>query len=668
MTDMNKPNLSKMTPDELRLLYESDRNLLETGSLDEKREVAKRHVLKVFPIAGEARVNDAIVSLLQKEVREGHIDDATLQSVKDLTQAPSFEEVVERATGMQVNNRGSLVVGQKLIGDTVLRVFYNIFDSDKHRQRADAGQRFASEVAKHILDTATDHETLNALTGFKPKVPVYSGKNILANVFIEGRELKELLQEADVEERYLHLQKVALAEAAMYHHARPLLEQTQWKDVFPEVNHEHLLVNHVLARSDVALANKLKKGVRPKEVQQLVDLLKIEGPRSFTQGDAIPSNTMVAVREHDVLASAVLGKSKEFSYTPIDFEFAGLDVPEAMLAQRLVKSPVYDAKGQSLRLANGKTMEEELLNEVIAYHQRQDPLFDPNESQERFYRVKAQLLLMWAARYKELGENDAVQNQDVARVLSKYFHSLFAQELKRQKKDDSVINYTSTIFGAPLSDNDLEKVFEAYHPESGSVSLLKTIYVRNASHRLEEMVKQYNRKSLRSKMTSVAGALLIPVVVGAVSVGAYVQKRMEELKIENAKEKKEKEYQKLLKIIRLEKHQTTDTLEFLVQYRLRAWESVFKDTRTAYAAFANYDETYQAMQKADGSVEYRKFEKFLPKDIQDFVSSGYDHLLDSFVWYRKPGSDVLEVEESAQRKVQEEMKNVKQKYSKIKNE
>ncbi len=185
------------TPDEVRALYERDMEVLKSGTPEQKRIVAKRHALQVLPIDAKTAVDRAALKTLEYQIKEGKADSIALEDLKDISEAPTFS-AIGQGGGTNVFDRGFVVMSYKMLGQgKVLRTFYSFFKDDNRRKRAVQGQEFVASLREYMRKNVTDVELARLLDKLEPIKPAYSKRNIVANVFIDAKDMHEELKTAD---------------------------------------------------------------------------------------------------------------------------------------------------------------------------------------------------------------------------------------------------------------------------------------------------------------------------------------------------------------------------------------------------------------------------------------------------------------------------------------
>lgn len=645
--------ISGKTPEEQSAIYRSDLSALKSGTVEEKRKIAKRHVLELLPIKGKKRLGKAIVKALKQKVNSGEIDAASLNGVDNLSDLPTWSTLQETASGMNLHDRGSLVVAHTPICDKTLRTFNSVFTDDSHRRRASAGQRFVYDLTRHIRQNSTDHKIIEAISSFDPIEPVYDGKNILSNLFLDAEDLRYFLEDASPEDAYQHLSAAALADATIHHCSESFLQGSKYG--FDKADHGKMLLTRTLARADPSLANALEQEVETEDVQsasRLASALGVESAYGFCHGDSVPANMMVQKRRVEGIARDVLEKETDFTYTPIDFEFAGLDFLEDVLAQRMIKSGFLDESGESVKLSDGSSLEDRILDDVCEFKSGIDPAFSEEDFRSNYGKLKAERFLVWAARYKQLSEEPSTQASENAQVMSRYFYTLFAKQVVRngqaESLDDSLFDYTNSVFKAPLGSDKMHQVHTALDPHKGYVTVLKDIKPINAEERLQELVHQTNKRRRRGLIAKVGAGLTGLALLAGSAVFSYQKHESGQEQAQRISELESKnEHERKLRIIRLDQSRggyARDDIEFLELDEIRAWKERFNDPFMAYAAYMDTEQLYQGIHSANipltdeaqlRTLKYDSIRDHVPDNLR-FRMINTRTLLDNFVYHRNP--------------------------------
>ncbi len=597
--------LSK-TPEDIRRIYEEDLRILKTGILAEKRQVAQRHALYFFDFEAEK----AALICLQKEAKEGKIDALTLEAVAN---SPSFERIRRLPDGKILWHRGMTVEGFEVIGSHVLTTIYSVFDDDARRKRAAQAQEFTNNTTELARKQADDIELIAALETFMPLSPVYSDKNILVNLFVDGQNLHDALKKADIAKKHEHLAMLARIDAALHHFAKGR------KTKFEPIDHAERLITKGVARNYPAYAERLKKNSVFTSI-----FADLQGIQSFVHGDALPSNTMITWRESPDGPTPV--------YHPIDFEEACLDFVEAPLVQRLVKSGIYNEKGESMPFGES-TVEAAVLNELQAQAKKLDPSFDVEASNKRFNALKAEQYLIWASRYRAAA--DVTNNRSELIMLSRYYYTLFCREVSQQGrvKDVQNLDELSSLF-QPLDSHQMREAHNSLQPQNRSISAFKVDTVGNAESKLEEMMKNYNsRKRWRLGGRIAAGIALF----GALAGGIFGYKAYTETQQQLQKAELKGKYAAKVHIIRLSQTSGSaySTDEVFGLDELKMWKKRFKENEQelAYAAFIDYAELYRVMKSVNPETPEFKREVLskLPDDLR-FAMLDTEYIIDNWIY------------------------------------
>ncbi|PIN75349.1 hypothetical protein COV18_04130 [Candidatus Woesearchaeota archaeon CG10_big_fil_rev_8_21_14_0_10_37_12] len=623
-------------PAVLRQRFEEDQAILKGQFSTDQEIVSARHVLEVLPGSSRGVINEASLQALRRDVKDGKLSGISLADLAEFNTAPAFSEVnPDKVSGAAIWDRGFLVVAYKSLGNKTLKTFYRFFEDDERRQKAASGQQFMSELTAYMHDTASDPELINILDKFRPVTPVYDKKNLIANQFINTIDLHEVFADASVDEKYKHLRATALFDVASAFYAKQFLASKQgrkWRRTFLSRDHDALLAEKVFARNGSSSVAK-----------EIADVLGLNGEQSFSQGDGLPTNTMVGKTTYDETVARLLGSSVNHTYTHVDFEWACSDFAEATTVQRLVKSGLYDHDGAALLLSSGRSVESQLLDDISGLMSRIDCEFNEVEMRNHFASLKAEQYLLWAGRYKAWASSPTITKQGESILLSKYFYTLFRKELARQGKDLSgaVDSHLDTLFEGRLDDDQMRETFAAYHPEGRSFSVLKPDFPVLAEGKLKELLSDYRRRSRWNLAKKVGlGALATTLVAGATGGLVWYQKKVANLQDEVVKTEYYKEFNNRLRIVELYRSNkygsnTTDAIEVK---ELQELVRHFEDKDTACAAYLDYESVYPVIY-AKKSAAWKDIKDDVNWRIRDAISGGY---IDSFVWLGERDSAFVE--------------------------
>lgn len=618
--ELSIEEILKRKPEEIKRIYEEDLKKLQTGSSEERRRVALRHAL-YFLQFGDA-TERAAINALQKEANEGKIDALALENIDT---APSFERVRREPDGKLLWKRGMTVEGFKVMGDHVVTTVYSIFDDDVRRKTANKAQIEVSRLTEYARAQAENIELVKALETFKPLLPVYTDRNFLVNLFVDGQNLHKVLKESDVAGKHEHLSVLARVDAALHHFAKGR------KTKFEAVDHVDRLIAKGVARNYPLYAKHFKEN--PVFASLFADL---QGAQSFVHGDALPSNVIITWRESPEGPTPV--------YHPIDFEEASLDFVEAPLAQRLVKSGIYNERGESAVFGES-TLEEEVLMALQSQAKKLDPDFDIAVSTKRFLALKAEQYLIWASRYRAAAE--VASNCSELLMLSRYYYTLFCREVAQQGrvKDINDLSELSSLF-KPLDACQMRVVHESLQPQNRSISAFKVDSVGRAEDKLEQMMQDYNRRRhWRIGRRIAAGIALFGALAGGIFGYKEFRKTQEQLQSAELKGK----YAEKVRIIRLSQSRGSaySAHEIWGLDDLGMWEKKFKDDELARAAFIDYAILYRAMKDVPANAENYKRE--VVSKIRELSLEMYcamldtEYLIDS--WMHSPQLNGLFTEE-----------------------
>src|SRR3989344_6220270 len=578
------------SPEEIKRIYEEDLKVLKDGKPEAKRKVAQRHALYYSPL--ESSVEEATLYALHEAAKLGEIDGVAIQEAR--SGSPSFDSVRTAPDGKLIWKRGLTVESMRKVGDKQVTVFYSIFDHDARRKRASNAQEFVSGLVEHARELATDIKLIAALEQFKPQIPIHRSRNILANMFIDGKTLHEVIKEATPDVKYALLAPLTRVETALHHYAQELFAKQPNKNVFVPVNHAELLLTKGVARNYPAFAEKLKKNSVFASI-----LGDLNGIQSFVHGDAIPANTVVTFED--------CSTGRQPIYHPIDLEEASLDFHEAPIVQRLLKSGAYDSCGEPVKLQDGSTLEAALLGELQAQMKKLEPCFDVELSRKRFNALKAEQLLIWASRYKAAAKVAA--NEEELALLSRYYYTLFCKEVVAQGRvnDTNALTDLSLLF-KPLSSPEMDAVYEKMHPGSRSVSVFKVDAAGNAEERLEERMKDYAHKKRMTWAGRIGAGLAI--VAGIAGIFGY-QQHSKNVEAELAKAQTRGKYAEKVHIIRLAQSRANarTPAELYGLDELRMWGKIIDNPTFADVAFIDYTNLYSAQRKVAASPDSKEYER-----------------------------------------------------------
>ncbi|MDO8660940.1 MAG: hypothetical protein Q7K43_03555, partial [Candidatus Woesearchaeota archaeon] len=498
-------------------------------------EVVRRHILDFVEDTKGAK--EAGLNALKKAIDDGRLSSANLAEVHKIEDIPRFSEIKEDTlTGMHLYERGTLVIEQYLLGaGKTVRIFHSIFSDHTNRIIAETGQTCFAAIAEKAKTIITDYTAEEAMRRLVPLLPVFSGGNTLSNLFLEGQDLHTILRNSSPREKYTHLSALANIDAIMNHAAIEFRKTKKGKRMLaklPRKNHTSRLPE-VLSRCSTTFRTRYT--ANPKLIKELSDAIDCGNEDyTFSHGDALPSNVMVTPE----------------GYTPIDFEFSCQDYPEAVLVQRMAKAGVHKSDGV-LVLLNDESIEELVLKDYALMARKVDKSFDEKNMRERYEKLKAENLLVWAARFSLYSQNNQVKNAAELKEHSRYYYTLFVKELVAQKKaknnEDPVFDETSALFDKPLSDEELAK----FNPHYRYHSLIDAQPAQIARSRLEKIIQNHKRQTWYKRAKQIVAGLFLAVGISA-GVIEYSNVKDNTVKLSNklAQTTEKLSYAKKLKIIR----------------------------------------------------------------------------------------------------------------------
>jgi hypothetical protein len=386
--------------------------------------------------------------------------------------------------------------------------------------------------------------------------------------------------------------------------------------IFKPSDYRQEVFEDVLLRADKELAAELKKQKIANEEGKVID----EKALSALWSSGLHSDifSLIGIRgdnvarqkyftPYDVNLGNVMMAEKDGvrSYTHIDFEDSREESLESLLFRRWARSGIYDHKGGSSLMQDGRSAEDALLSnayETVARLHRIDgtqaPSFDEFASEFRMNKKKS--LLRFAASYRT---HESGADSERARAHKRFFYTLFVRELEKEgKSSDAALEYLNMLFENPLSEEEMSVVAEKYSPKFSSldISLEAELKKQDIDERVKSAVQDYRdeRHVRRRNKVLIAVGVLGLAALAYVGFSSASEEKQAAEKAQQEKAQVERRYDLESKAHILAKLDSgvSDFDTELADARIFAFdEFILHDRQTARAAYVDVDAVYEAV-------------------------------------------------------------------------
>jgi len=268
----------------------------------------------------------------------------------------------------------------------------------------------------------------------------------------------------------------------------------------------------------------------------IVDVLDKED-KYPCHGDCAPTNVIV-IREKGDNGDPIK------RYARVDKEGAVNDVILSQIAQLWVKSPVLNPDGTSLidnKLGNIR----EYMTKELAYFMynlenpdsidvKKDDLPDDylNRFKDALDKAVLREMFNWAVRYKSYVNNGYSTSRIIGEgnlnLASQYYYSLFVHEAISQgllnadetSKPGSVLEYTNSIFGKPLTIDEMVKADARLRPKERYVSFHECNGLVRRDELEAGLLEDYKKKARINMARIGTGALLAGFITAYLAFSA----------------------------------------------------------------------------------------------------------------------------------------------------
>ena len=678
--------LDDLSFDNLIELAERHKETLTSGQKADIERIAHLHARDLLPEAASTEADwPQVLQYIQQMLETGELDPLTVEEIhKTNGSAPGFQRLkADKATYKQYGDSGSLMESVRYYpSGTKVRTFHSVFKYAEQWEKATKGQEFFHALVASIktrFDPAsylTDDEQYVAdrIAKAAPIRPLNSANRVLDNIFVNGEDLQDYLRKQDpsVDERTRMLSEIADIDLITAFFSRKFKETAEGKtlyrkgalgrkkrfegrdyrrevfeDIFLRVDKKffrELADNGIISTAGVVMNEKEFNIFYDGDSDQAKALAligispdNIERQQFFTSYDLNLGNVMVADQAY------------QQAYTSIDFEFAQEDSLESLLFRRWAQSGIYDHKGSSKELEDGKTAEEHLLDsayqtlDTLTRREGDTPITRDGFLEEFRMHKKKQLLRL-ARRYRSFEEKDADPEQ--MRAHSRYFYTLFVYELAKEGKivgtDDEQLDYLNSLFEEPLTLEEMAEMAERYEPSFSSQGEVNPLNMKDVASQNLELIERYNSNRTWNRIKRIAtwGTLALVLIGGAVAAKLGYD-HLEEVDQQNAELQRDNSLNSRVLTLAKIDGASRDTNARLAQWRIEELERRYGDSTTARAFYLDPILTYEAMQET-GSTDWETLTEYFydahdPENGRNFLGIVFalqynDGYIDNFAY------------------------------------
>ena len=668
--------------DELKGLQVGHKKILLTGTRQDIRKISHLHAYDLLPKYDATNTNWLwVLNYVRQMLDDGEIDAETAHEIQETNgNAVSFQRLrTDKSTAKNYNNEGLLIESARFFpSGTVVRTFHNVFKDNHAWQLATKGQEFYQGLVDYIKKRFYSKNRLTEdgsyiaerITRASPIMPLLSEFKVLDNVFVNGVDLQEHFRDDEtcVDDKVRMLSEITDIDLITSFFS-PDFSKTRKgkalstkgrmmkKPLFNPNDYRREVFEQILLKADREFRAELEENSIVNRKGEVVDGKSFEifysaGDERSEVLDLIGIEEGNTVRQryftpYDLNLGNIMLTEKEGNrhYTHIDFERAQQDSLVSVLFRRWAQSGIYDHTGSSHKLENGKTAEEQLLDnayETIKRLHSSKGMEAPSREDflKEFSMQKKKYLLRIARRYKSLEERLKGDLEEL-RANKRFFYTLFAYELNKEGKidgiDDKKLAYLNTLFENPMSEDEMKEISDRFDPSFSSRDEISPLDVKDVESRNKELIEKYQEEQRRRKRNKWTARILAPALfLGAIIGGILGYKAYNKTEEDLVKTKRKYMITQAEKTLgRIDRHEM-ETTDALTNIKLREYERRLGDRMTARAAIVDIYSVYEAIEET-GTTEWDAVREYLNNNgYPDVVWASRPYTtagIDNWVWH-----------------------------------